>query len=240
VIHGDQATHLVRIDQRGVELQGFLNGPPSLWDGLPGWKHAQARVQPDLPLCEGGVCRSERGVLCNGRAEVGDGPPHRLVCPLVERVHPPQVRIVGHDVEGRPVLHGSGEPRLQLNQNACRNLILDRKDVGQLAVEPLGPALVAVVRIDELRRDAHRVAGFANASFENGADAQSPADLRDLEVFALKGERRRAGNHPESGHSRQRADDLFSDAMTEVLLIVLRAHIHEREHDDRRWSGVPG
>ena len=39
-------------------------------------------------------------------AEVGDGPPHRVVCPFVQRVHPSQVRIVGHDVERRPVLTG--------------------------------------------------------------------------------------------------------------------------------------
>jgi hypothetical protein len=37
--------------------------------------------------------------------------------------------------------------------NRLRNLVLDREDVSQLPVKPLGPSLGARLRIDELRCD---------------------------------------------------------------------------------------
>src|SRR5207247_10934468 len=56
-------------------------------------------------------------------------------------------------------------------------------------------------------------------------------------LFALKSKSRCAGNHVQPVNSRQGTDDLFGDPVTEVLLIPPRAHVHEREHDNR--SGPP-
>jgi len=98
---------------------------------------------------------------------------------------------VGRDI-GRPPPQWPGEPGLQLGHDARGNLVLYRKHVRQLAVEPLGPALVPLVGIDELRRDAHRIAGLAHAALEHRPYAQSAADLRHIEVLALKREGRGA------------------------------------------------
>ena len=63
------------------------------------------------------------------------------------------------------------------------NLVLNRKDVRELAIETLGPELIAVLGVDELRRDAHAVARLSNAALESRSDPQPPADLGDLEIL---------------------------------------------------------
>ena len=115
----------------------------------------------------------------------------------------------------------AGEPASKLVDDGRGNLVLNREDVREIPIETLGPQLIAVLGVDELCCDAHAVPGLANAALERGADSQSPADLGDVEILALKGERRGAGDDAQPGHSRQGVDDLLGDAVTEVLLILL-------------------
>ena len=60
------------------------------------------------------------------------------------------------------------------------HLVLDGEDVGQLAVVALGPQMAAARGVDELRGDAHAVAGLADAAFEHEAHAELAADLLHL------------------------------------------------------------
>ena len=60
------------------------------------------------------------------------------------------------------------------------HLVLGREDVGEFAIEPLGPEMPAVGGIDELRRDAHAVAGLADAALEHKAHAEVAPDLLHL------------------------------------------------------------
>ena len=68
----------------------------------------------------------------------------------------------------------------------------------------LRPELIAVVGVDELRRDAHAIARPSNAALQRRPDPQSPADFGDVEILILKCERRGAGNHAQAGNARQR------------------------------------
>jgi hypothetical protein len=69
----------------------------------------------------------------------------------------------GRRFQQRPLdlgaVHMSGEDR----DNRARHLVLDRKNVVQCAVVPLGPAVGAGHRIDELGRDTDQVAAAPDA-----------------------------------------------------------------------------
>ena len=65
------------------------------------------------------------------------------------------------------------------------DLVLDREDVLHFAIEAVGPEPVAILYIDQLRRDADEVARLADAAFENGLDPEFGADLPDVCSRAL-------------------------------------------------------
>jgi hypothetical protein len=95
------------------------------------------------------------------------------------------------------------------------------------------------------------VAGPADAPFEQVLDVQPPADFRKLDILSAKQERRRPACHLQSRHLRQRVDHFFSESVTEVFVLLVRAHVRERQHRNRRlvlasartstrWTRVPG
>ena len=57
-----------------------------------------------------------------------------------------------------------------------RDLLLNGEDVGELAVVILGPDMRAVVGLDELRGDAHAVAGLAHRAFDEMRGVQRLPD----------------------------------------------------------------
>ena len=116
------------------------------------------------------------------------------------------------------------------------DFVLNGEDIGQLAIEALRPELVAAFGIDELRRDAHAIAGRANAAFE----AVPTRNLLPISVTSRSWPRnagRRPGNHAQTGDAREGVDDFLGDAVTEILVIPQRAQIGKRQDDDR---GEPG
>ena len=70
---------------------------------------------------------------------------------------------------------------LERVDDPVRDFVLDREDVGQVAVVALGPEMPAVAGIDELRGDAHAVAGAADRAFEHRAHAKLAADGADVD-----------------------------------------------------------
>jgi len=91
-----------------------------------------------------------------------------------------------------------------------------------------------VLRADQLRSDAEAVGGPAHATFENARDAERFRDLSNVDVPAFEGERRGARNHFQAGYLHQSVDDLFGEAVAEVLLFLVAAEVGEREDRDRR------
>ena len=61
---------------------------------------------------------------------------------------------------------------------AADDLILNREDVRHFAVVALGPEMVSVGGLDQLRGDADAVTGAAHAAFQHVATSSASAILR--------------------------------------------------------------
>src|SRR5438132_7246642 len=107
------------------------------------------------------------------------------------------------------------------------NFVLNGEDVGQITIEPSGPDVPAVFPLDELARDTYPGSGLPNASFQNKPYAKLVSYLLHLYRFALVSERRVAGDNEEAGHIRQVGNNVFGDAVTEIFLLRVAAHVVE-------------
>src|SRR6266404_5281497 len=96
----------------------------------------------------------------------------------------------------------------------------------------------AVLAVDKLTGNAHTRAGFSNASFQDKADPELLSYLLNLHRFTLVSKRGIAGDDEEPGHLRQIGDDVLGDAITEIFLLRVAAHIVERENRNR-WPLFP-
>ncbi len=84
----------------------------------------------------------------------------------------------------------------------------------------------------ELGGDADAVAIPADAAFDHVADAEFLADLPDVGGLALVDKRRVAGDHEEPAQLGQRGDDVLADAVGEIILLWIVAHVDEGQHGD--------
>jgi hypothetical protein len=82
--------------------------------------------------------------------------------------------------------------------DAIGDLILQLENVVERAVEAVGPDVRAGRCVDQLPGDAHPVAGFAHAAFEDEAHAKLLRHLFHADRPALVGEGRIAGDHKKS------------------------------------------
>ena len=160
----------------------------------------------------------------------------RRELPLIRPVA--KIRLVGRHAR-HPAFRRRVELQLQGVGNRRRNLVLDGEDVGHLAVVALRPQVRAVGSQNELRRHTDAAAGAADAALEDVRHAERVRDPADVLVLAFERKRRRARNHLEAGHLRERVDDLVREAVAEILVVRIPAHVGERQHGDggcdMRW-----
>ena len=128
--------------------------------------------------------------------------------------------------------------RRQLDRQRADDLlhhfVLGREDVGQLAIEPVGPEMPAAPGIDELGGDAYAIAGLADAALEHEPHAELAADLLHLDRLALVGEGGVPRDHEQAGDLRKIGDQVLGHAVAEILLLGIAAHVGEWQHGDRR------
>jgi hypothetical protein len=79
---------------------------------------------------------------------------------------------IGRAAPAQPPLLDRGERNRERADDLLDHLVLCRKDVGEIAIESLGPEMAAGCCIDELRRDAHAVGGLAHTALEHEAHAE--------------------------------------------------------------------
>ena len=115
-----------------------------------------------------------------------------------------------------------------------RQLVLDREDALQFSVVRLGPQVVSVRGVDQLGGEPQRVAFAPDAPLQHGGDGELLSDLADAEVLVLVGERRSARDDPEPVDVGERVDHFLGDSVRKVLVVLRRAHVHERKDRDRR------
>ena len=179
-----------------------------------------------------------RGIEADGFLEGGHGPAEVLHPPKVPAL---QVAAVGLEVVGlRSSVHGvraGPEPGLHRVDDARGDLVLDGEDVDGLPVEPLRPELVAARDVGELRRDAQPDAGRAYAALEHVAHAERTGDGGQVVAVPPRTERRGAGRDADPVDPHQRVHDLLGHTFAEILLVLRRAHVGERQDRDRDLRG---
>jgi hypothetical protein len=74
-----------------------------------------------------------------------------------------------------PVLLGIGNGRHQGDRHCLGDLVLQREDVGEIAVVALGPDVLAGLALDQLSANANAITGFAQAAFEDIEGAIGPS-----------------------------------------------------------------
>ena len=124
------------------------------------------------------------------------------------------------------------ELRLDRGDDRRGDLVLHREDIGESAVVAFGPDVAAGRQVVELRGDAHAVARLAHAAFQDIGDAELRADLLHTDGLAFVDEGRIARDHQEPAQPGERGDDVLADAVGEILLLRIAAHVVEGEHRD--------
>ncbi len=92
--------------------------------------------------------------------------------------------------------------------------------------------MIAVRSFHELRRDAQLIALLAYAPFEHVGNTQLAPDLAQVLVVPLERERRGTTGNLEFLHVGEQVEQLLRDTVGEVLLVLGRAHVDERQHGD--------
>jgi len=78
------------------------------------------------------------------------------------------------------------EMNLQRRTDCFGDLVLNRKYVGDFAIECLRPHVIAGLCVDELRCDSHSVAALSDTSFEDRRHSQLACNLANVGVPALE------------------------------------------------------
>ena len=150
-------------------------------------------------------------------------------------------KIPGIEIVDRSRLaaHTLGRHELRLDRcgDARRDLVLQREDVGQLAVVSLCPDMIAGRRVHKLGGDAHPLSALAHASFEHIAHPEIAPHLLHVRRLALVDERRIASDDEEPAQARQRCDDVLGDPVAEIFLLGIAGHVGEGEDCDRGLVG---
>src|ERR1700730_17001824 len=91
---------------------------------------------------------------------------------------------------------------------------------------------------DQLRGDPNAIARPAHTALENIRYIHGLGDTPDIFVFALERKSRRPGDHFQPGNTGKQVDNLLSQTVAEVLVLLVRAQIGKRENSDRRLLPV--
>src|SRR5262245_15789248 len=92
----------------------------------------------------------------------------------------------------------------------------------------------ATLGIDELCGDAYTIAPLADAALQYEPHTELAADLLHLGGLALVDEGRVPGDDKQAGDFRKISDQVLGDAVAEILLFSIAAHVGERQYGDRR------
>src|SRR5216683_723625 len=106
----------------------------------------------------------------------------------------------------------------------------------------LGPQMVAGGGIHQLGGDAHLAVGLAYAALQHVRHSQLAAYVLDFCRFTLVGEGRGAGDYEQVRKSGERGGQVVGDAVAEIFLVSVAAHVGEGQDRNRRrvWQGKSG
>jgi hypothetical protein len=88
--------------------------------------------------------------------------------------------------------------------------------------------MVALATVDQLNRDTHAFARFANATVEQGIDAEPSADFARVHARAAKSEGGSARRNMKFAELGQGVKDFLRDSVGKILLVAFGAEIGKR------------
>jgi hypothetical protein len=155
---------------------------------------------------------------------------------------PQQQLVGGHHTGRRGDLQSGGvtrrQPWQEVPDDRAGNFVLDGEDVVQLAVEAFRPQLETTLRVDELRRDSHLLAVFADAAFDHVRDSQPLRDRAHVRRVVLERKCRAARHDLQAGCAREAVDEFLSEPVTEILVGGIAADVGEGQDGDRDVAGL--
>ena len=122
--------------------------------------------------------------------------------------------------------------QLQCGNDGARNLVLQREDVVQVAVVTLAPDLAsfaALISCAVMRTRAPALRTLPASTYDRLG--LSP-DFTDAALGAFERKRHVARHDREGGHLAEIGDDVLGDAVPEVFLLGVAAHVRKRQHAD--------
>ena len=134
----------------------------------------------------------------------------------------------------RPLPARGLHPIAQRRRDRPDDLVLHDQKVAGLPVVGLGPQMVADLCIDQLGADPDAAGDAAHAALRQVAHAQFRPMRDNVELAAAEAERRIARDDEKRLEARQLGDEIFRDAVAEILLLGIVAEIDERENRERR------
>src|SRR5580765_125163 len=128
--------------------------------------------------------------------------------------------LFGYQLEFQRLHYGFGDFRLE-----C-------EDIAQVTIVALSPHVIVAGTVDQLGGNAHATAGFPHAAFENVADFEFAREFRNINMLALVHKGAVARYDRQCRNLTQIGDDVLSDAVAEVLLLLIAAHVCKGQHAD--------
>ena len=108
-----------------------------------------------------------------------------------------------------------------------RDLVLNGKNVRQVAVEAFRPEVAAIGAISQLASYSHPRARLAHAAFDDTGDAELAPDHLHFERFALVAESAVPRDHAQTGNLGKVGDNILRNSITEIFLFEIAAHVGE-------------
>ena len=117
---------------------------------------------------------------------------HVLTIPSLKKLTSTQIKFVCFNIRRGWLEETAFLPlrkrKSQRVENTAGNLILNGKDVLDLAIEPLGPKMITVLCIDQLDHDPQTVSGFADTAVKERLNAETFPNLTRVHVRSAKRE----------------------------------------------------
>jgi hypothetical protein len=123
---------------------------------------------------------------------------------------------------------------LQRAGDRLGDFVLNGEYIHEFPVIAFGPEIETVLRVHQLRCDTDAVVGTADAAFQDGAHVQRLSNLGDVLVLAAKHESGGASGNFQVGDTGQEVNDVLGEAIAEVFVVGVAAHVGERQDSDRR------
>jgi hypothetical protein len=225
----------MRFSQGRINVQCLSGVPANEWHAFLGRHQANSGERQEVVALTH-VSQSEVWIERDGLLICRLGARHRFRREFELVMVSFQVRFVGGKIGCVAAWRGGlgSEGHLKRAGDGRRDLILHRKNVGQLAVVALRPEMAAVGGRDQLRGDADAAPGPPHAAFQDRRHSQSFGNLANVQLFTAKRKRRRPSNHLQPRNLRQSVDDLLGQPVAEIFLLLVAAHVGERQNRDRR------